>query len=468
MLHVDTIFILNKAKFRYNEVNKKYMAEKEESVAASAQPQPKTQPSVATKSTKPTGPKIPTLDELKVLIKQAAGGLEHDAAIQLFNGIMAYAHGSRASDVHIEPGGEGAIVRVRVDGILHDQLEVPLPVHEQMIAVLKILTSLRTDEHRAPQDGRYEYVTEKGEVDVRVSILPVTNGEKAVLRLLSAESHSLSLEQLGFAEDDLEKVKRAIAKPWGMILATGPTGSGKTTTVYAILQILNQREVNIATIEDPVEFDIEGVNQSQVDSAAKLTFAKGLRSVVRQDPDIIMVGEIRDEETAKIAVNAALTGHKLLSTLHTNNAASTMPRLIDMEVEPFLVSSTLLIAIAQRLVRRVCEKCSGKKMVTRAEMEVSFKKDILELLFEGGDGVEVPEAKGCAACGNTGYKGRVGIYEILENSPSIQEMISRSADAATIQDESAREGMTTIVQDGIRKIKSGITTIEELLRVMQE
>ncbi|MEK7183081.1 MAG: GspE/PulE family protein [Patescibacteria group bacterium] len=415
-------------------------------------------------------PDIPSVDrkQVEALLEKALKYQGGDVVTELFEAVMRYAHEVRASDVHMEPEDEHATVRIRVDGILHDDFKVSDALHRQMIAVLKILTRMRTDEHRAPQDGRYAFVSALGEVDVRASIIPVTGGEKAVLRLLSSQSHKLNLEQLGFSEPDLERIKRAIHKPWGMILTTGPTGSGKTTTIYAILEILNTREVNIATIEDPVEFDIEGVNQSQVDNAAKLTFAGGLRAILRQDPDIIGVGEIRDEETAKIAVNAALTGHKLLSTLHTNNSASTIPRLIDMQVEPFLISSTLICAVAQRLMRRVCDKCVGKKTLAKAEIEGKINPALLELLFEKGTSIEVAEAKGCEKCGNTGYRGRVGIYEVLENSKAIQEMIVKRADSDTIQAQAIKEGMTTILQDGVRKVLTLQTTLDELLRALQE
>lgn len=403
-------------------------------------------------------------DMLQIALKQQGG----DVVTELFEAVMRYAHEVRASDVHMEPEDEQATLRIRVDGILHDDFKVTDALHRQMIAVLKILTRMRTDEHRAPQDGRYAFSSSLGEVDVRASIIPVTGGEKAVLRLLSSQSHKLSLEQLGFSEPDLERIKRAIHKPWGMILTTGPTGSGKTTTIYAILEILNTREVNIATIEDPVEFDIEGVNQSQVDNAAKLTFANGLRAILRQDPDIIGVGEIRDEETAKIAVNAALTGHKLLSTLHTNNSASSIPRLIDMKVEPFLISSTLICAVAQRLMRRICDKCAGKKTITREELVGKVNEALLELLFAKDKSLEVAEAKGCGQCGNTGYRGRVGIYEVLENSKAIQDLIVDRADSDTIQAQAIKEGMTTILQDGVRKVQTQQTTLDELLRALQE
>jgi type II secretory ATPase GspE/PulE/Tfp pilus assembly ATPase PilB-like protein len=405
------------------------------------------------------------VEELLALAVQSQDG---DAVTELFHSIMRYAHQLRASDVHMEPEVDDSTVRIRVDGILHDEIKVPNALHRQMVAVLKILTRMRTDEHRAPQDGRYTYASALGEVDVRASIIPVTTGEKAVLRLLSSQSHKLNLEQLGFSEPDLERIKRAIHKPWGMILTTGPTGAGKSTTIYAILEILNTREVNIATIEDPVEFDIIGVNQSQVDISAKLTFANGLRALLRQDPDIIGVGEIRDEETAKIAVNAALTGHKLLSTLHTNSAAATIPRLIDMHVEPFLISSTLICAVAQRLMRRICDDCKGEKQLTKAEAQPMANAALIDLLFAGGDPIAVADAKGCDKCNNSGYKGRIGIYEVLENSKAIQELIVKRSDSDTIQAKAIEEGMTTIVQDGVRKVLSKVTTLDELIRALQE
>lgn len=421
-------------------------------------------------ATAPEPEAVPPIDrpQVEALLAQAVQSQDGDAVTELFNAIMRYAHQLRASDVHMEPEAEESTVRIRVDGILHDEFSVPNVLQRQMIAVLKILTRMRTDEHRAPQDGRYTYASALGEVDVRASIIPVTTGEKAVLRLLSSQSHKLNLEQLGFSAPDLERIKRAIHKPWGMILTTGPTGAGKSTTIYAILEILNSREVNIATIEDPVEFDIVGVNQSQVDVSAKLTFANGLRALLRQDPDIIGVGEIRDEETAKIAVNAALTGHKLLSTLHTNSAAATIPRLIDMHVEPFLISSTLICAVAQRLMRRICDDCKGEKQLTKTEAQPLANANLVELLFAGGESITVADAKGCDKCNNSGYKGRIGIYEVLENSKAIQDLVVKRSDSDTIQAKAIEEGMTTIVQDGVRKVLSKVTTLDELIRALQE
>ncbi|MBI2485070.1 type II/IV secretion system protein [Candidatus Uhrbacteria bacterium] len=412
--------------------------------------------------------KTPGRANVESLIESAKSARAEDAVVRLFETLSAYAYGLRASDIHIEPDEKQGLLRLRVDGILRDDFTIPLPVHVQLIARLKILTRMRTDEHHAPQDGRFKFSVGEETVDVRASIIPTTQGEKAVLRLLSSQSHKLSLEQLGLAPNDLARVQRAIKRPWGMILATGPTGSGKTTTIYAILEILNKREVNISTIEDPVEFEIKGVNQSQVDQVAKLTFATGLRSLLRQDPDIIMVGEIRDQETAKIAVNASMTGHKLLSTLHTNDSATTIPRLIDMGVEPFLVASTLNCSIAQRLVRRTCPDCRGQKSFSKKEAGQILAENVIEKLFEKKSSVTVAEAKGCSACGQSGYRGRLGIYEVLENSEAIQKLIIGRASSAEIKRQALAEGMTTIEEDGIRKIVSLDTTVEEFIRVMQE
>ncbi len=412
---------------------------------------------------------LPTKEQINDMIAKATGvKAKDDAAVKLFEQLMIFAHASRASDVHLEPWKEQAEVRVRVDGILHDQFALPLDLHAHVVARLKILTRMRTDEHRAPQDGRFQFTSPLGDVDVRVSVIPTALGEKCVLRLLSSQSHQLTLEQLGFSPDDLARVQRAIHKPWGMILATGPTGSGKTTSIYAILEVLNTREVNVATIEDPVEFEIPGTNQSQVDHVAKLTFATGLRALLRQDPDIIMVGEIRDQETAKIAVNAAMTGHKLLSTLHTNNAATTIPRLIDMGVEPFLIASTFVCAIAQRLVRRVCADCHTKETMAKAEAQKLFSEETVNALFAEKDVIEVAKPGKCAKCSESGYRGRIGIYEVLENSADIQRMIVERASSDDIESFAKKNGMTTVVQDGARKVLSMETTVEELVRVMQE
>jgi type II secretory ATPase GspE/PulE/Tfp pilus assembly ATPase PilB-like protein len=412
--------------------------------------------------------KVPTREHVDEHIKKASLDATGKATAKLFSELMLFSHEYRASDVHLEPDRDEGKIRLRIDGILHDYFTIPNELHTRLIALLKIKTRMRTDEHRAPQDGRDSFETQGGTVDVRASIMPTGVGEKAVMRLLSSESHKLTLEQLGFEPKDYKIISKAISRPWGMILTTGPTGSGKTTTIYAILEILNKRSVNISTIEDPVEFYIPGVNQSQVDSSAKLTFAKGLRSLVRQDPDIIMVGEIRDEETAEIAVNAALTGHKLLSTLHTNNAATTIPRLLDMGVEPFLLASTLIVTVSQRLMRRVCDECKKDKLFTRDELVESLDETTLNLLFAKKKKIKISDATGCTACNNTGYRGRVGIYEVLEVTEEIQKAIIKRSSSEEIERIAVDEGMTTLMENGVEKVLGGETTIEELVRVMHE
>jgi type II secretory ATPase GspE/PulE/Tfp pilus assembly ATPase PilB-like protein len=414
--------------------------------------------------------KILSRDEINKMIASASSLTPRETlVIEFIDSIMLFADHERASDIHFEPKqNDKAIVRFRVDGMLRDDFEIPLQLHNQSIARLKIITDMRSDEHRAPQDGRFSFETEKEVVDVRASIIATVYGEKAVLRLLSGTTHGLSLSDLGFFETDLERLKAQMRKPWGMILATGPTGSGKTTTIYAVLEELNHREVNISTIEDPVEFKIGNINQSQVDRAAKFTFANGLRSLLRQDPDIIMVGEIRDSETAKIAVNASLTGHKLLSTLHTNDAATTMPRLMDMGVEPYLLASTFNCAVAQRLMRRVCEKCVKLTSVSKKDMETKLPNNIVELLFEKNNTIEVAQNVGCDECAKTGYKGRIGIYEVLVNTDEIQKLIVQRADNIAIKERAIQQGMTTMEQDGIRKILGKVSTIDEFIRVLHE
>ncbi len=411
-----------------------------------------------------------TKEQMVALIKQAGVKEPRETlVIEFFDALNLYANQMRASDIHMEPIKDRGIIRLRIDGILHDAFQVPLKLHRQTIARIKVMTGMRTDEHRAPQDGRYSFATNKTMVDVRVSLIAVIYGEKAVMRLLSGSSHGLTLEDLGFTDKDLARLKTAVKKPWGMILATGPTGSGKTTSIYAVLRTQNKREVNIATIEDPVEFKISGINQSQVDRSAEFTFANGLRSLLRQDPDIIMVGEIRDAETAKIAVNAALTGHKMLSTVHTNDSATTVPRLIDMGIEPFLIASTFNCAIAQRLMRRVCQKCASKVQLKFEEAKKILPEATIPILFDKQqDAVTLYKAEGCQACSNTGYIGRVGIYEVLLNSPAIQKHIIERADSQMIKAQAIKEGMTTIEQDGIAKVKQGFSTLEEFMRVLQE
>ncbi|MEK7622191.1 MAG: GspE/PulE family protein [Patescibacteria group bacterium] len=392
--------------------------------------------------------------------------------IKLVDLLLRYGEQNKASDIHIEPYREKVLVRFRIDGVMHDVLDLPKDLSEVILTRLKILAKMRTDEHRAAQDGKLEFVAEGKAVDVRVSILPVTEGENAVLRLLSEQSRKFSLTDLGLSTVALTIVKRAIANPHGMILVTGPTGSGKTTTVYAVVKILNTRDVHIATIEDPVEYDIEGVSQIQVNSKVNLTFGSGLRSIVRQDPDIIVVGEIRDAETAGIAVNSAMTGHLVLSTLHANDAATTLPRLLDMGIEPFLVASTVNVVIAQRLVRKVCDRCrvSGapseevKKLIAREpELKAIFKQrgysSVAKLTFYHG--------QGCEVCSHTGYQGRIGIFEVLEMSEEIKSLVvGRAASGEIVKmAKSGKTPMTTMLEDGLDKVLSGQTTLEEVLRV---
>lgn len=379
--------------------------------------------------------------------------------------LINYAYQDKASDVHIEPEEKDSLIRFRIDGILHDVLFLPKSLHDQIITRIKILSRLRTDEHLSPQDGKMRINVEEEEIDVRVSILPVTEGEKAALRLLSSKFRKFSLIDLGMNERDLKKVTAAYSKPYGMILSTGPTGSGKTTSIYAILKILNIREKNITTIEDPVEYRIKGVNQINVNTKTNLTFANGLRSILRQDPNIIFVGEIRDSETAGIAVNASLTGHLVLSTLHTNDAATALPRLIDMNVEPFLVASTVNVIIAQRLVRKICEICKGTRVITKEDLLKNLPPEVVGKYIDGKASIIIYQGTGCKICHLTGYSGRIGVFEVLEVTKKIRDLITKRQDADVILQKAIEEGMTTMLDDGLEKVMKGLTTIEEVLRV---
>jgi len=391
--------------------------------------------------------------------------------IKIVEAVLVNGYSSKASDIHIEPYEEETLIRFRIDGILHDIVTVPKSLQDLIITRIKILSRLRTDEHRAAQDGKLRFKSGEDKIDARVSIVPVVYGEKAVLRLLSAKAREHDLENLGFAPDEFEKIMNNINKPWGMILSTGPTGSGKTTTLYGALKKLNTREVNISTIEDPVEYDMPGVNQIQVNVKTSLTFAAGLRSIVRQDPDIIMVGEIRDEETAKIAINSAMTGHLVLSTLHTNDAATTLPRLLDMGIAPFLVSSTINLVIAQRLVRKICEKCKQKIKAdakTTALIKKQISKELIVKFKLDSPGITFFQGKGCPDCQSTGFSGRIGIFELLEMNDEIKELIMSKTNAAALQQKAVEQGMITMIERGIAKVLEGTTTIEEILRVAKE
>lgn len=394
--------------------------------------------------------------------------------IKITDTIIGYADQKKASDIHIEPLEEISLVRFRIDGIMTDIVRLPGDIHDRIVTRIKVMAKLRTDEHQAAQDGKIQWTaptdsnfsTQK--LDLRISIVPTTDGEKIVMRLLSERSRQLSLEDLGFAKDDLEKVKKAYHRPYGMILSTGPTGSGKTTTMYTILKLLNSREVNISTIEDPVEYDIEGVTQIQVNKKTELTFAKGLRSIVRQDPDIILVGEIRDPETAQIATNAAMTGHLVLSTLHTNDSTTTIPRLTDMGTEPFLIASTINVVVAQRLVRTIHMKCRSSEELDIASLDKYFDKTLIKNVFGDKKKVRIYKGQGCDICNHTGYESRIGLFEVLEIDEDIRQAIVEKKDASTIRNIAIKNGMTTMAQDGLEKVKQGLTTVEEVIRVTQE
>ena len=387
--------------------------------------------------------------------------------IGLVDNMMEYAYLARASDIHLEPMEDKMVVRLRIDGILHDIFTFPKNIQSGVITRIKVLGGIRTDEHQAAQDGRFRMTltTPPSQFDVRVSIIPTYFGENAVLRLLAEQTKITKIDDLAFTVADRDKIRRAVQRPHGMILATGPTGSGKTTTLYTILKEINTREVSVITIEDPIEYSLEGIDQIQVNARTGLTFAAGLRSILRQDPNVIMVGEIRDQETAAIAVNAALTGHKLLSTIHTNDAATTLPRLLDMGIEPFLVASTVNIAIGQRLVRMICLHCKTKKKLTDAEFDNLKEILPLEIIDNHRD---FYYGKGCTECGDSGYFDRLSLYEVLEINDFIREAIMRRADAGEVKKIAIKNGMVPLLEDGFQKALKGFTTIEEILRVVNE
>jgi type IV pilus assembly protein PilB len=402
-------------------------------------------------------------------ISQAKSSNQNEPPIvKIVDTIVDYSYQNRASDVHLEIQNGESLVRFRVDGVLHDVVKLPLELHERIVTRIKVLSRLRTDEHLAPQDGKFQHTTPQENLDLRISIVPTATGEKIVMRLLSEKSRQFSINTLGMSESDQIKLTESYQKPFGMLLSAGPTGSGKTTSLYSILKILNQRSVNVMTVEDPIEFDIEGVNQMQVNVATGFTFAKGLRSIVRQDPDIILVGEIRDEETADIATNSAMTGHLVLSTIHANDAATAIPRLTDMKVEPFLIASSINCIIGQRLVREICNKCRTSKEITSDELvKLGFPKDLVKKYFSSKDHPRVYHGKGCPVCHDTGYSGRIGIFEVMVLDEDLKQAIINQDDATTIKQIAVKNGMTTMQEDGLRKVVSGITTVEEVIRVTQ-
>lgn len=400
-------------------------------------------------------------------IKKILGESPAISIIALVDAIIEDAHTAYSSDIHIDSREKEIKVRMRVDGILQDIYSLPKEIQSEVVTRIKVLAGLRTDEHQTAQDGRFRIVFgESCPVDVRVSIVPTYYGEDTVLRLLSEHSEKFELEKLGFCKEDLEKVGRAARKPHGMILATGPTGSGKTTTLYTILKLLNTKEVSIVTVEDPIEYAIEGIKQIQVNARTGLTFANGLRSILRQDPNIVMVGEIRDSATAGLAVNTALTGHLVLSTLHTNDAATTLPRMLDLGIEPYLITATVNLAIGQRLVRKICEYCKEKHILAPAEQK--SLREIKNLSSQFEEIFSVWRGKGCDKCNHSGYRGRMGIYEIIEVDDCMRNAMLQKLSSNEIKKLAMERGMKTMVEDGLEKVKKGITTITEVLRVINE
>lgn len=383
--------------------------------------------------------------------------------------ILEFAVKGRASDVHIEPEEDKTRIRYRIDGMLQEKLTLPRTIHDSLISRIKILSQMKIDERRVPQDGRFSFKVGEQEVDLRVSTLPTVHGEKIVMRLLKKTGGLPALAELGLRGTQYTDLNEAIVKPYGIILVTGPTGSGKTTTLYSILTKLNKPTVNIVTLEDPVEYQIEGINQVQINPQAGLTFANGLRSFLRQDPNIILVGEIRDTETTQLAIQAALTGHLVFSTLHTNDAATAIPRLIDLGGEPFLISSVLNASLAQRICRKICDTCKEFYMAPQ-EIQDNVKHvlgNVLPNKYTKGEPIQIARGKGCQECGFTGYLGRIAIFEVLRITPAINKMILKESSAKEIEEQAKNENLITMKQDGYLKVLEGITTIEEVLRVAE-
>lgn len=395
--------------------------------------------------------------------------IETAPAAKIIQSIVKRAVREKASDVHIEPTEEQVIVRFRIDGVLRKIIILPVEILPALVSRIKILAGMKIDETRLPQDGRFQTSIDHSDVDFRVSTFPTVNGEKVVARILDKSSGIISLENLGLRGSAFKTLENNITKAHGMILATGPTGSGKTTTLYAILQKLMDESVNIVTLEDPVEYRIPTINQGQVKAGIGFSFASGLRSILRQDPDIIMVGEIRDYETADMAIHSALTGHIVLSTLHTNDAAGAIPRFLDMKIEPFLINSSVNTIIAQRLCRKICDSC--KEAVTIDQANLDFATKEINNLPQGEERpteIKFFHGKGCGNCGNSGYKGRIGIYEVFDLNENIKELVSRKASASEINKKAVENGMVSLRQDGILKAAGGLTTLEEVWRVTKD
>lgn len=381
--------------------------------------------------------------------------------------VLEYAAKSRASDIHVEPQEDRVRVRYRIDGILYERLSLPKPVQEAVISRTKILSGMKIDEHRMPQDGRFNFRFGDQEIDLRVSVLPTVFGEKIVMRLLRKSGGIPTLSELGLRGIALKNLEASILRPHGIIIVCGPTGSGKTTSLYSVLSKLNTTRVNIVTLEDPIEYQIAGINQVQINPDVGLTFAAGLKSFLRQDPNIILVGEIRDNETTELAIQAALTGHLVFSTLHTSSAAGILPRMLDMGAETFLLASTMTAALGQRIARKICDKCR-KAYVPPKQLVMEITETLGNLMPKVQGEIKIYRGQGCEACGNSGYLGRVGIFEVMQVTDKISRFILQKADAATIEKQAKEDGMITMKQDGYLKVLEGVSTIDEILRVAQE
>ncbi len=388
--------------------------------------------------------------------------VDNSPIVLLVNKIIEQAVNERASDIHIEALEDQVRVRYRIDGAMQEVMRYPKDLQSAIVARIKIVSGMNISEKRAPQDGRMTLIFNRVEYDLRVSSLPTTFGEKVVMRIASKSGLNKEKSELGFQEEELKRFDGILKNPHGIILVTGPTGSGKSTTLYTVLNELNGGDVNIITVEDPVEADVDGINQVQVNEKAGLTFASALRSILRQDPDIIMIGEIRDEETATIAVKAAITGHLVVSTLHTNSAASTVTRLEDMGIEPYMVADSVVGIIAQRLVRRICPKCHVQKQMSDTDkFRLRLRGDSNPLIYE-------PSENGCAYCNNSGYRGRIGVYEIMPITPALREVISRGGGAEEIQKVALKEGLTTLRLGAAKLVLKGVTSISEVERIAAE
>ena len=385
-------------------------------------------------------------------------------APEIVEEIVQEAVEEKVSDIHFEPQYDKTVrIRFRIDGMLQEVGRIPFSYYENVLNLIKVKAQLRTDEHFIPQDGAIRFAKDNKIADVRVSIIPTVYGEKIVLRVLTNTLSSITLETLGLNDRNIKMLRKAAQKPFGMVLFTGPTGSGKSTTLYSILKTINDEGRNITTIEDPVEYKIEGVNHIQVNKETDLSFARGLRSILRQDPDIVLVGEIRDDETAQISINAALTGHLLFSTVHANDGESTLPRLLNMDIDPFLLASTLQLIIAQRLIRKICSACVYTYTVQRSELEQTVGQPLNRFFAE--ETLTFYRGKGCSNCGFTGYKGRSGVYQLIEMTEEIREAVLHNPTADIIAKLSRQQGSQSLFEDGIEKVKLGVTTFDEVLRV---